>query len=90
MKGPKGIGSFLVFILVASRTIDIIAPNIKEMNIVSNIYLTPKTNPNAAISVTSPPPIPPFDKTIINRKIPPAIRAPNTEYIILKGIVFIK
>ena len=70
IKGPKGMGSFLVLIPDTKRKMEITAPRINEKKIVKRIPLTPSTKPMAPIRVTSPPPMPPFETMTISRKIP--------------------
>ena len=65
MKGPKGIGSFFPFIFKINNTIDIIAPSIKDRNIVRKMFLIPIINPREPINFTSPPPIQPLEIIII-------------------------
>lgn len=74
IKGPKGIGSLLVFIPVMSKISEMIAPSIKDKNILNIMYLVPKINPKEDIRITSPSPIPPFDNITITKNTPP----PNT------------
>src|SRR5699024_1547629 len=74
IKGPKGIGSFLVFILSDNKITEIHAPKRKDKKIFNKISLIPRINPNVEIKVTSPPPIPPLDNmTIAKNKTPDII-----------------
>lgn len=75
IKGPKGMGSFLVLSFVASKIKEIIEPKTNDKSIFKRINLSPKTKPKAPMRVTSPPPIPPVRRTI-RRKKPPAMSRP--------------
>ena len=75
--GPNGIGSFLFFTLKANKNIDMIAPITNDIKIFKKILLNPKINPKTAISLMSPPPIPPFDIIATSKNSPPLINSPK-------------
>lgn len=88
IKGPKGIGSFLVFIFIAIKIREIIAPKIKDKSMVNIICFIPKRKPRAPIKVTSPPPIPPLENITIIKNKTPAKRSPPKESISLIGVLY--
>lgn len=73
INGPKGIGSFLSFLLDQRRNIEITAPIIKDINIIKKESLKPKNSPETKIISTSPQPMP-----LVNNIITVIIRAGNT------------
>ena len=75
--GPKGIGSFLVFMPDISKVIEIIAPIKKDSNVQTSKSLHPNINPKTVIRVTSPPPMPPRDTNTMSRKTISPSNAPN-------------
>jgi len=82
IKGPKGMVSFLVLTLINNKPMEIILPMIKDKREIKIIYLHPSKNPSMAISLISPPPMPPLEITAINRNKPPPTKNPNRLFII--------
>lgn len=76
MKGPNGMASFLPFILDNNKNMDMIAPMKKDKSIQSIVCCQPNMKPKAAISLISPPPIPPLETTAIKMKRSPAPAKP--------------
>ena len=90
INGPNGMGSFFPFIFVINKKTEIIAPSIKDKNIIRNIRLMPVINPKAAIKVTSPPPIPPLDTKIIIINNSPLKTSPPILFNSSRGLLYNK
>lgn len=72
--------SFMPFFFLRRRIIPIIDPAIELINIVMRLPCQPRNEPIIAMSLISPPPMPPLFIKAIKKKMPPPIKRPISEF----------
>jgi len=72
--------SFMPFLFLRRRIIPIIEPAIEPINIVMRLPCQPRNEPIIAMSLISPPPMPPLFIKAMRKKMPPPIKRPRSEF----------